>query len=439
MLKRITRLSTLWVVTASAALERGQMTTTQRTTPVHRSSTTPRGVSSHAAGFWFVAIAFTSLMAFGTLPTPLWPLYEARDGFGTTTVTVAFAVMVIGAAISFPTLGHLSDRFGRRRIVVPALLVAIVSALVLAFWPDLPGLVIGRFLTGVAVGLMASTATAYLSDLHHEARPDRVGSAVPALVSTAANLGGLALGPLIAGALAQWVPAPLMTPYLLLAVIMAIMLILVLTSPETIDTELKSRDRPTRFALRPRQRTAFASAAAVGFFAFAVMGLFSSLGAIIVRGQLGISSLFIAGLAPFAAFAASAVAQLALGRLSKTSVLVIGTVLFPIGLALTAFSLYQPALWLILTAAALAGAGAGLLFKAAITQTAIAAEPASRAGVLAIFFVIAYLGMGLPSIAFSLVIQVAAIQPSMIGFAAALALGSVVAVVVSVRATRAGR
>lgn len=66
--------------------------------------------ASHATGFWFVAVAFTALMAFGTAPTPLWPLYEARDHFGATTVTVAYASMVVGAAGAFLGLGHLSDR-----------------------------------------------------------------------------------------------------------------------------------------------------------------------------------------------------------------------------------------------------------------------------------------------------------------------------------------
>jgi hypothetical protein len=162
----------------------------------------------------------------------------------------------------------------------------------------------------------------------------------------------------------------------------------------------------------------------------------SSLGAIIVRGQLHISSTFVVGLAPFTAFAASAVAQLALAKLTQPRLLATGTVLFPVGLALTAVSLYQPALWLSLVAAALAGAGAGLLFKGAVTETAIAAVPASRAGVLAVFFVVAYLGMGLPSIAFSLVIQHAALRPSMIGFASALAAVAVASVVVAVRAHR---
>ena len=357
-------------------------------------TTSTVAASRHMAGFWFVAVAFLTLMAFGTVPTPLWSIYQTRDHFGATTVTVAFAVMVVGAAASFRLLGHLSDRLGRRRIIVPALLVGILSAVVLAVWPDLPGLIVGRVLTGVAVGLMASTATAYLTDLYSEARPAETGSREARAGRDRREPRRSRAGPLVAGALAQWGPAPLHTSYIVFGALMAVLLVLVLSSPETVDTEAADESRPVRFALRPGQGAVFGAAAAVGFFAFAVMGLFSSLGAIIVRGELGITSYFVAGLAPFTAFAASAVAQLALGRVALAKVLPIGTVLFPIGLALTAVSLYRPTLWLALTAAGLAGAGAGLLFKSAVTQTVIAADPASRAGVLAAFFVIAYVGHG---------------------------------------------
>ncbi len=383
----------------------------------------------HKPGFWFVAAAFLSLMAFGTVPTPLWPLYQVRDHFGPIEVTIAFAVMVVGASVSFGALGHLSDRFGRRRVIVPALLVGILSAVVMAAWPDLAGLIVGRITTGVAVGLMASTATTYLTDLYQEAHPDR-GPKVPVLVATVANLGGLALGPLVAGALAEWFPAPLVTSYVLFAVLMAVLLVLVMASPETVDPSMAT---PNRFALRPGQATVFGAAAAVGFFAFALMGFFSSLGAIVVRGQLGITSVFVVGLAPFTAFAASAVAQLALGAVAQRTQLIIGTLLFPVGLVLTAVAMYYPALGLFLVGAALAGGGAGVLFKGALAQTAMAADPASRAGVLAVFFIVSYLGMGLPSIAFSLVIRHAAVPPTMIGFAIALSIGAIAAVAVAIR------
>ncbi|MFG3590829.1 hypothetical protein [Streptomyces sp. NPDC047990] len=86
--------------------------------------------ASHTTGLWFVAVAFAVLMAFGTAPTPLWPLYKARDHFGATTVTVAYVPMVVIAAAAFLGMGHLSDRLGRRRIIAPALLVGIVASVV---------------------------------------------------------------------------------------------------------------------------------------------------------------------------------------------------------------------------------------------------------------------------------------------------------------------
>ncbi|MEU4097188.1 MFS transporter [Streptomyces sp. NPDC026673] len=380
-----------------------------------------------ARSFWTVAAAFGALMAFGTLPTPLWPLFAGRDGFGSTMVTVAFAAMVVGAAAGFLFLGHLSDRLGRRRIIVAALSTSSLAALLLATWHGVTGLLVARVVTGVGTGLMASTATAYLSDLHGRAHPERVGSPLPGLVATASNLGGLALGPLVAGALAQWAPAPLTTPFALFGVILVTLGFLVLAGPETVDRQT-IREPPARFGLRPGGGAVFAAAAGIGFFAFAVMGFFSSLGAVMVRDVLRTSASFITGLAPFAVFAASAAAQLALGQLPAPRMLTTGVVFFPVGLALTALSLFHPALGLFLVAAAITGAGAGLLFKVSVGQSVAAARPASRAGVLAVFFAIAYAGMGLPSIGFSLASRQFGLRPSMIGFAAALSLGALIAV-----------
>jgi hypothetical protein len=230
---------------------------------------------------------------------------------------------------------------------------------------------------------------------------------------------------------------PLRTSFLILAGAMAVLAASVAFAPETVDLPAHANRRPERFALRPGARASFAGASAVGFFALALLGLFSSLGGIIVRTQIHTTSTAVLGLVPFAAFAASAVAQTALERLSHTRLLAAGAVLFPMGLALITLSLYRPSLWLLLVAAGLAGGGAGALFKGGVSETVRSAEPASRAGVLANFFVIAYLGMGLPSIALSLVIPHTGLRPSLIGYASILAIGAVTAVVAAVRTQRA--
>lgn len=392
------------------------------------------GRSAYRIGFWYVALAFALVMAFGTAPTPLWPRYADQDGFGAITITEVFAVLVAGAAFGFLALGHLSDQYGRRRIVLPALTVAMVAAVVLSLWSSLPGLVVGRFLNGIAIGLMASTATAYLHDLYAHEHPDRPTAARPAVVATAANLGGLALGPLVAGAVAQWLPHPLTLTQLGFAAALALSLLLTWTTvPETVDLRSTATRRPPRFALRPGAGREFISAAALGFFSFALFGVVTSLGAVMLRGTLGISGAFIAGLAPGVMFTAAAVGQLALARLSPERLLTVGVAVFPAGLALVALSLYHPSLGLYLAAVTVAGVGAGVLFKAGVARAGGAAAPASRAGVLAVYFTAAYAGLGLPSVLFSVAIRHWSTSVSMTGFAIVLWLGATASAMVARR------
>jgi Major Facilitator Superfamily len=376
------------------------------------------------AGFWFVACAFAVVMAFGTVPSPLWPLY----GLSSTLVTVAFATMVIGVGTGLYFMGHLSDRFGRRRIVLPALVIALAAAATMAVWHQLPGLLIGRVLTGVAAGLMASTATTYLTELR-PASP-RLSSGVAA----AANLGGLALGPLVAGALAQWAAHPLVTPYAVFAVLMALGLLGVALTPETVERGRGGRD--ARFQLRAGRGGAFAGAAAVAFCSFAIFGLFASLGSVIVRGELHNPSRWTWGLAAFVVLGVSAVAQVAFSRVSVSRLLAIGLAGAPVGFVLVVIALYHPSLALYLIGSALAGAGAGLLFKAGIGTAIAAADPTARAGVLSAFFVIAYLGMAVPPVLLAVATHFTSQRAAMIGFGCAIAAISVIAAGIQTSAAR---
>ena len=134
----------------------------------------------------------------------------------------------------------------------------------------------------------------------------------------------------------------------------------------------------------------------MAFCSFAIFGLFSSVGSLIVHSELHESSPFIWGLAGFLVLGASAVAQTLLPKLAVVRMLVLGLVGLPVGMALVVVALYHPSLTLYLLGSAIAGAGAGLLFKAALSVAITTAEPGSTAGVLALFFVVAYLGLGLP-------------------------------------------
>ena len=55
---------------------------------------------NHGVGFVVVALAFTTAMAFATIPTPLYVLYQQRDGFPTLMITVIFAAFAVGVVAS---------------------------------------------------------------------------------------------------------------------------------------------------------------------------------------------------------------------------------------------------------------------------------------------------------------------------------------------------
>ena len=125
----------------------------------------------HRRGFWVIAFAFLTVMAMGTVPSQLYGLYRIRDHFSLFMVTVAFAVYAVGVIVALLFAGHLSDLYGRRRLLLPAVCISVVSAIVFLASKSLPGLLIARFINGISIGIVASTATAYLAELHAIGRP----------------------------------------------------------------------------------------------------------------------------------------------------------------------------------------------------------------------------------------------------------------------------
>ena len=163
------------------------------------------------AGFWVVATSVLCVSAFSTAPSSLYGLYAERDHLSSLTITIVYAVYAVGIVVSLLLAGHISDWYGRRVVLVPALLVGAAASFMFLIWKSLPGLLVGRVLTGVAIGVTVATATAYLTDLDTE--PESAGSRRASTVAVISNLGGLALGPLVAGLLAHFASQALTLPY----------------------------------------------------------------------------------------------------------------------------------------------------------------------------------------------------------------------------------
>ncbi|QSE86654.1 MFS transporter [Rhodococcus koreensis] len=384
--------------------------------------TTLQPPRKYGIGFWMIAGAFLTAMAFNAVPTPLYPLYQAQDGFGTLMVTVVFSVFAAGVGVGLVLLGHISDWVGRKKILIPALILEALSAAVFLAFPELPGLLIGRLIGGVGIGMISATATAYLKDLHTVRRHD-AGSGLFEIVSTGANVGGLALGPLIAGALAQYVGAPLRVPYIVFGILLLLALVAVACTPETV-TELLSRPtyRPQRISADHGDRSGFIAAAASGFVAFAVNGVYTSLSAGFVAGTLHRSSVLLAGTVAFALFAAATLSQLLAGRLPLRTQQALGIGGEAVGLVLLMVGIQSANLAIFLIAGVVCGAGVGVSIKYAIGMVAAMAAPAKRGEALAGLFLVCYAGMSVPTVGVGIAAHFIPLTGAMYGFCGTLFL-----------------
>jgi MFS family permease len=359
-------------------------------------------------------------MAFTTVPTPLWAIYQRQDGFSTLMVTVAFAAYAVGVVVSLFLAGHLSDRLGRRRVLLPAIAIEVVAAVMFLTSTSLGVLIAARAVSGLGIGMVTATATAYLAELHAAARP-RAGRTRADLVATAANMGGFAIGALISGLLAQYVHDPLHTPYLVFLAVLVIGAVGVSLVPETVHpTGPRPAYRPQRVSVPAEHRPAFFAAAAAALTSFAVLGLFTSLAPGFVAGTLHHPSRALAGLVTFLVFAAAATTQTLLRHLAVRSQLATGLTLMCAGLITLNAAVWLPSLPVFLVGGLLSGAGAGTLFKATVTTVLTLAAPAHRGEALAGLFLSAYIGLAVPVLALGVATHYVPERVALLGFAATL-------------------
>ncbi|MFG6401130.1 MFS transporter [Microbacterium sp. P04] len=362
--------------------------------------TTTRQRTSHAAGFWIVATSFLLVMAYSTVPTPLYPLYQEQDGFPVSVVTVVFAAYAVGVVFSLFFVGHISDWAGRRRMLVIAVLVSILSAVLFLVWSSVAGLIVARLVNGVSIGILTATATAHLGELRAKARPDENGI-VAASVAGAANLGGLALGPLIGGLFAEFLPDPLILPHAVFLVLLIIAAIVLMSVPETVNVSADERPpyRPQRLSAPPSARRPVIAAAFGAFSGFALFGLFTSLAPTFLVGTFDDRDHLAAGATSFAVFAAAAVGQLVFARVAVRTQLAVAIGCCAVGLVAVASGAVLPQLAIFIIGGIIAGVGVGLLFKSAIATAAAVASPGRRSETLALVFLSGYCGLAIPVLA----------------------------------------
>ncbi len=350
---------------------------------------------SRSIAFAAITAIFVLFAAAASAPTPLYVVYQKEWGFSDTTLTVIFAVYVLGLIGSLLVFGGLSDHVGRRPLLAAAIALEGAAFLLFLVAGGVTVLLLARAVQGVATGMAFSTLGATLVDLNPPHSPGRAG-----LVNGVAPISGLALGALGCGALVQYAPAP---THLVFALLLAGMIfggVVIARLPET------SARRPGAIAslipvlgIPQRLRADVYALVPIIVASWALGGLYLSLGPSVAAGIFGLRNHLIGGLVVTLLAGAGAVTAFALRAWPVSRVLGLSAVLLSAGTALTLAGVETHAVALAFVGTVLAGVGFGASALASFGTLARIATPGERSELLAAALVIAYLAFSLPAVA----------------------------------------
>ncbi|WP_051837532.1 MFS transporter [Streptomyces sp. NRRL WC-3742] len=320
---------------------------------------------------WLAAWPVTAVFVLSNAATPLYVLWQHDIGFSKGTLTVVFAFYIVGLIGSLLVSGVVSDRVGRKPVLLPALALALAACLIFATATSVAALIVARLFTGIAVGAAVSAGMAAVTDV---AGPERRRTA--ALLASCAMVFGAGLGPLLAGVLSELAPAPTTTVFAVEAVLLATAVLAVLRMPlrrpeartttsttTTTTTSTNTSTNTSTWIRIPAVPRGNGRQLALGIAVFApgitATSFVLSLGPSLLSGLLGTTSRIVAGAMAFAMFLAATGVQFAVQRLRRRTILLTSAASTALGMVTLIAAVRTEAVALLVLAALLAGAGQG--------------------------------------------------------------------------------
>jgi MFS family permease len=325
---------------------------------------------------------------------PLLLLYKREFGLSNIATAAIFAAYAVGLIPSFLVGGPLADRFGRRRVAVPAVVAGMFGSVTLMLGARYPAaLYSGRVLVGLSAGAAFTAATAWVRDLSSN-EPAGTGARRAASCLSA----GFALGPLVSGAIAQWGPAPAVVPYVIHLILTIPILGAASLAPEIARVEGRVPTAPKAW-LGPSADVRFwkLTAPAAPWVFASVTIAFVTLPSLVGSG-VSAAPIAYAGLVTAIALATGIGAQPAarwldrrtrFGQPAGLACCVVGCIVgaMAVGLRSPLLALFD---------ALILGAGYGILIATGLTAVERLARPEERARLASIFYCLAYSGIGAP-------------------------------------------
>ena len=330
---------------------------------------------------------FIDLVGFGIV-IPVLPFYAEGTRFGATPreVGLLFASYSVMQLIFAPVLGRLSDKYGRRPVLLISLLGTCLGFLILGFATTLWMLFLGRIIDGISGGNI-STAQAYIADVTtKENRAKGMG-----LIGAAFGL-GFVFGPAIGGIMSRW---GINVPFLFAGgLAFANAILLYFTLPETVTADHPARisaaaGRGWKQLLEALGKQQLAFVLTIYFLSIVAFSIMTASFSLFMMFRLGYDPWHAGWIFAFVGVVSAIIQGGLIGRLVKrfgeTALVVIGGLLFSVSLFLSPYVTPAMGLFGILFVGALSSIGNALTaptLSSLASKSATAAEQGTVLGVM---------------------------------------------------------
>jgi MFS family permease len=399
--------------------------------------TLPRAVAEPATGrrtlpnraAYALVASVIGLGLFASLtPSPLYRAYSVLWDFSPLTLTLIYATYAFGVLATLLLAGGVSDRVGRRPVLLVSLAGLMGSTVLFLLAASPPWLFVARGLQGLATGAALSAAGAALLDLHPRRDPAGVG-----LTNATAAAAGIGLGMLVSSSLVQIGWEPRLLPYLVLLLLTAILFAGAYWMPEPVLERSRFRLAVARPSVPAVVRRPFILAALAVLSSWSIGALFFSLGPQLAAHLLDTSNVILSGIGIVALAAAATVAQVATGRTAPWIAASAGSIALAAGTMMIVVAAATDSSTLYLAGSILGGAGFGAAFLGGLRALVTAIPPEHRGAVLSAFYVAAYASLSVPAVLAGIAVTYISLQSTFEIF------GSVVAAIALVVAFEAWR
>ncbi|HGN1707201.1 TPA: MFS transporter [Providencia rettgeri] len=336
----------------------------------------------------YLTSVFMFVLAFSSIPTPLYHLYQAQLSFSTFTLTIIFSAYAVSLLVTLIVAGAISDYVGRKPMILISLLLTLLADGLFYLADSVIILILARAVQGIGTALATSTLCSAIID---------VSKPLGSRINSFAPMAGMAIGMLISCAEVTYSNGPLKTTFVIVGVILCVSLLALWFTTESVNKQkITSKIFKPSLTMPVNSRKRFALISPINISLWMLSGFYLSLMPSLLTTAFGDINIWVSGSAFLFLTISASITIIFINRIQYDGLMKVGILLLFMGISLLLFGVNLNRVALLFVGSSLAGMGFGICFmqEMAVLLTDVDATIKSR--VLSVFYIESYLAFCVP-------------------------------------------